>query len=124
MTPNVFMTNEAWLEMVPKFFKGIHNMNVIHDHPYWCVLLSLNGFVLHANILETHIIFAGLNISMVKEEGNKSHVNQSHEHQVAKDDRKYMRSALDTVGSALNKKMDQWYLIVIDIKSQNQIKKE
>ena len=35
-----------------------------------------------------------------------------------------MHSALDAFGSALNNKMDQWYLIARSIKLQNKIKKE
>ena len=66
MTPNAFIINEAWLEIIPKLCKVIHNMDVIRDHPYWWVVLSIDGFRLHVKFLETHRIFAGSKIYVVK----------------------------------------------------------
>ena len=99
-------------------------MDVICDHPDWWVLLSLNGFGLHVKVLDTHRIFAESNISVFKEEIDKLHVNQSYNHQVSKGDKLYMHSSLDAVGSDINNNMDQWYLILIAVRVQNQINKE
>jgi hypothetical protein len=33
MTPNAYMTNEAWIKLTPFIANGIRNMAVIMDHP-------------------------------------------------------------------------------------------
>jgi len=123
MTPNAFMTDDAWLQMVPKLCKSIRNMEVIRDHPDWWVLLSLNGFGSHVNVFEAHDFFAKEKILVIKEEGDTSHVNQAYDQQVAKDDKTFMRTAVEALNPVLRQKMDQWYLIVIAIHAQNCIEK-
>ena len=124
MTPNAFMTDEAWLELVPKLCQSIRKQEVIRDHPDWWVLLSLDGFGSHVNVLRTHEIFSRNKMLVIKEEGDTSQVNQAYDQQVAKDDKTHMRAAVDALSPALGMKMDQWYLIVIAIHAQNRIKKE
>jgi hypothetical protein len=47
MTPNAYMTDEAWKEVVPHLCKGIRSMKGIRDHPNFWVVLSLDGFGSH-----------------------------------------------------------------------------
>ena len=82
MTPNAFMNYEAWLEIIPKLCKLIQRQEIIRDHPDWWVLLSLDGFTSHVNVLNAHEIFAEFKIMVMKEEGDKSHVCQAYDHQV------------------------------------------
>ena len=57
MTPNAFMYDEAWLEIIPKLCKSIRRQEIIRDNPDWWVLLFLDGFNLHENVLNAHEIF-------------------------------------------------------------------
>ena len=47
MTPNAYMTTEAWRKICPDLCKSIRNMEVIVDHPDWWVVLSLCGLGIH-----------------------------------------------------------------------------
>ena len=49
MTPNAYMTDGAWLELVPKLCKAIRNQNVIREYPHWWVALSYDGFGSESN---------------------------------------------------------------------------
>ncbi len=49
MTPNVFMTNEVWLDIAPSLCKGIRSMKGICDHPTWWVVLSYDGYGSHCH---------------------------------------------------------------------------
>ena len=35
MTPNAFINDEAWLEIIPKLCKSIQRQEIIWDHPDW-----------------------------------------------------------------------------------------
>ena len=83
MTPNAFMNEEAWLDIIPKWCKSIQSQETTKDHPNWWVLLSLDGFTSHVNMLNTHEIFAEFKILVIKEEGDTSHVCQAHDQQAA-----------------------------------------
>jgi hypothetical protein len=124
MTPNAFMTDDAWLEIVPKLCRAIRKQKVIKDHPDWWVLLSLDGFGSHVNVIDSHEIFSAHKILVIKEEGDTSHVNQAYDQQVAKDDKTLMRAAINAVAPKLGINMNQWYLITCAIYAQNRIKKE
>ena len=59
-TPHEFMSDEAWLEIITKFFNSIWRQGIIWDHSDWWVLFSLDGFTSHVNVLNAHEIFAEL----------------------------------------------------------------
>ena len=61
---------------------------------------------------------------VIKEEVDTSHVCQAYDQQVAKDDKTYMRAALNVLNPVLSQSMYQWYLIYISVKAHNCIKKE
>ena len=124
MTPNAFMTDEAWLTIVPKLCKAIRQMNVICEHPDWWVYLSLDGYGSHVNVTKALEIFAEHQILIVKEEGDTSHVNQAYDQFVAKEDKRHMHMQLNTVRRPLGHAMDQWILISIAINAQNLVEKE
>ena len=107
MTSNSFITDKAWLKIVPTLCKSIHNQEVIQDHPYWWVLLSLYSFVSHVNLPKSHEIIARYKIIIIKEEGNTYHVNQAYDQQVEKYNKKLMRAAVDALSTDLGIKMDQ-----------------
>ena len=67
MTPNVFMNDKAWLEIIPKFYRLIRIQEIIRGYPEWWVLLSLDGFTSHVNVLNSHDIFAEFKIMVIKE---------------------------------------------------------
>ena len=58
MTPNAYMTDEAWLEIVQKLCVSIRNMDIIKAYPNWWVLLSLDGLGSHINVQDSHEISA------------------------------------------------------------------
>ena len=109
---------------MPHLCKYILEMNVIKEHQHWGVLLYLNGFGSHVNVQRAHEIFAAHNILVMKEEADRSHVNQAYDKRVAKADKMYMGSALKSVSPTVGRSMNQWILIAIAIDSQNRIKKE
>ena len=99
-------------------------MNVIKERQHWWVLLSLDGFGLHANVQRAHEIFSAHRFIVMKEEADTSHVNQAYDKRVEKSDKMYMRSALQAVEPTIGRSMNQWILIAIYIDAQNRIKKE
>ena len=66
MTPSAYMTDGAWLELLPHLCKSIRAMNVIKEHQHWWVLLFLDGFGLHVNVQRAHEIFAAHKILVMK----------------------------------------------------------
>ena len=57
-------------------------------------------------------------ILIIKEEGDTSQVNQSHDQSVAGNDKAGMRQLVDLVAPKLRAKMDQWCLIGLAINAQ------
>ena len=47
MMVNAIMTDKAWLEIAYHLVDVIHTLPIICDHPYWWVVLSLDGFGSH-----------------------------------------------------------------------------
>jgi hypothetical protein len=97
-TDNAYMTDKTWVELAPLIAKGICSMPHIKDHPDWQVCLTLDGF-------SSHLVTAGLetftaaNITIIKEEGDTSQVNQACNQSVAKEDKKVIRESLDILRS-------------------------
>jgi hypothetical protein len=97
-TDNTYMTNKTWVELAPFIAKGIRLMPHIKDHSDWQVWLTLDRF-------SSHLVTAGLepftaaNITIIKEEGDTSQVNQAYDQSVAKEDKKVIRESLDILQS-------------------------
>jgi len=89
MSPSAHMTDKTWLKLVPTFAKGIRSLDVIKDHPDWWMTLTCDGFSSHA-VDKANEIFSKHKIKIVKEEGDTSQVNQSHDQKVAKKDKSLM----------------------------------
>ena len=50
MTPNAYVTNEAWDEIIcHAIVKIIRSLPVIRDHPNWWVKIFLDGYKAHVN---------------------------------------------------------------------------
>ena len=120
MTPNAFMTDEAWLEAAPLLSEGIREAPVIRDHPDWWVILSLDGFGSHLGA-EALIIFHNHKILVVKEEGDTSQVSQAYDQLVAKSDKRVLREFLDTYRSNVHRVVTQWDLILIANQALNKV---
>ena len=84
MTPNAYLTDEAFDQLVPSLCKGIRAMPVVKDHPDWWLVLSMDGFGSHVNVNTAHEVFFQHKIFVIKEEGDTSHVNQAYDQFVAK----------------------------------------
>jgi hypothetical protein len=95
MTPNAYMTDEAWIKLTPFIANGNHNMAMIKDHPDWMVCMTLNRFGSHL-VSEALQPFTDAKIEVVKEEGDTLQMNQAYNQLVAKEDKKLIRDMLDT----------------------------
>ena len=104
--------------------KSIRRQKIILNHLDWWVLLSLDGFTSHVNVLNAHEIFAEFKIMVIKEEGDTSHMCQAYYQQVAKDDKMRMCASLNMLNPVLGQSIDKWYLIAIAIDAHNCIKNE
>jgi hypothetical protein len=96
VTPNAYLTDEAWAEIAPIIAQGIRDMPVIRDHPDWKVCCTLDGFSSHLKPASL-TPFTEAKIELVKEEGDSSQTNQAYDQQVAKEDKKHVNNALDTI---------------------------
>ena len=85
MTPNAFLTNEAWDTAAEPLAKGIRAMPVIRDHPDFWVVLLLDGYAAHVMTFIAQLIFLNYKILVVKETSGTSHVNQAYDQAPAKE---------------------------------------
>jgi hypothetical protein len=92
---NAYMTDKTWVELAPFIAKGIHSMSHIKDHPDWQVCLTLNGFSSSHLVTASLEPFTATHITIIKEEGDTSQVNQANDQSVAKEDKKVIRESLD-----------------------------
>lgn len=121
MTPNAYMTDEAWINLVEDFCKGVRSMPVVRDHPEWWFVLTLDGYGSHINNHEASKMFANYNVMVVKEEADTSQVNQAYDQLVAKYDKRNLTDIIEVVRNQLNGKMDQWHLITLAIVAQARV---
>ena len=112
MTPNAYMTTEAWRKICPNLCKGIRNMEVIVDHPDWWVVLSLDGFGSHLDP-PSLVEFAKYKIMVLKEEDDTSQVYQAYDQKVVKDDKRWSRKLLDGYTFHVKNTITQWELILV-----------
>jgi len=122
MPPSAHMTDKACLALVPQFAQGIRSMQVIKDHPDWWMTVTCDGFSSHV-VDKASELFAKHKIQIVKEEGNTSQVNQSHDQNVAKKDKCCMRANLELIRCKLGKKVDHWSLVALAIDAQLKVSK-
>jgi hypothetical protein len=97
-TDNAYVTNKTWVQLAPFIAKGICSMPHIKDHPDWQGCSTLDGFSSHlvAASLEP---FTAANITIIKEEGDTSQVNQAYDQSMAKEDKKVIRESLGILQS-------------------------
>jgi hypothetical protein len=114
MTPTGYMTEEAWLAMAPTIADGIREMPVICDRKDWWVLKVIDGFGPHTSSEKAMEVYAERKILLLKEEGDTSHVNQSYDQKVARDDKKSMRQSLAHLRQSnklIKGTIDAWALV-------------
>ena len=86
-------------------------LQVVRDHPEWWFLLSMDGFASHLNVREALEIFDQFKILLLKEEGDSSHVNQSYDQLVAKQDKLLTKTYLGMFRTYLKGNIDQYLLV-------------
>lgn len=122
MTPNAYMTDEAWREIVPHLCKGIRAMEKIRDHPDFWVVLSLDGFGIHLDS-ESLLVFNEYKILVIKEEGDTSQVSQAYDQMVAREDKRQFKELIDTVRANYKTVLNQWDIIFIVNGALNEVAK-
>ena len=98
-TPSAYLTDDAWLEILTIIAKGIRAMQMIRDHPYCWVSLSLYGFVSYVNMDASNENFNKINICILKEEADTSQTFQAYDQLQAKKDKSRMHTLVDLVAS-------------------------
>ena len=89
MTPNAFMTTEAWEKMTPYVCRGLREINpYVEANPAWYMIEIFDGFGAHMASLNAMKHRLNHRILSLKEEGDTSHVNQAYDKFVAKTDKK------------------------------------
>jgi hypothetical protein len=122
MTPNAYMTDEAWMELVPHLCRGIRQMDVIKDLANLWVVLSLDGFGSHLEA-SALLLFEEHKIIVIKEEGDTSHVSQAYDQMVAKADKRKFRELIDTFRAHQKGVINQWSMILIVNHALNEVAK-
>ena len=105
MTPNTYMTDQAWKNITPNLCKGVRKMKGVQDG-LWMVL-SMDGFGSHLKGGDLQI-FADHLIIVVKEEGDTPQVSQAYDQMVAKNDKKFTCEILDKYNFHTTHVMNQW----------------
>ena len=93
-------------------------MPVVRDMPDWWVCKIIDGFGPHVSSEEAMQVYYAHKILLLKEEGDSSHVNQSYDQKVAKDDKSNMRSSLAylrTTSTVTKNVVDGWQLIHVGL---------
>jgi hypothetical protein len=124
MTPNTYMTDEAWIKLAPFIANGIRKMLVIKDHPNRMVCMTLYGFGSHL-VPEALQAFTDAKIKVVKEEGDTLQVNQAYNQSIAKEDKKLIGETLDSCRS--NRKLavlNQGTIVSACIHALRKVKRE
>ena len=123
MTPNAYMTTEAWQKGCPILCKGIRQMEGIRGHDDKWVVFSLDGFGSHLDP-ESLQVFNEYKILVIKEEGDTSQVSQAYDQIVAKQDKRWVRQFLDAVKLVRRDVISQWTLIAIVNAGINEVEKD
>jgi hypothetical protein len=118
MTPTGYMTEEAWVKMAPSMASGIRQMPVVSDMPEWWVLKIIDGFGAHTSSVAAMEIYEKEKILLLKEEGDTSHVCQAYDQEVAKADKRSMRTSLDFLRKntrVTHAVIDSWDLVLVGL---------
>ena len=117
MTPNAFMTIDAWEAMTPSVCKGLRNINkFVAANPQWWMLEIFDGFGAHLLSFTAMQQRLDNKILSLKEEGDSSHVNQGYDKFVAKSDKIAKGVGLAMLrGQKLVTKgvVDQWGMVLV-----------
>jgi hypothetical protein len=117
MTPNGYMTEEAWVKIAPSIASGIRNIVDKHN-PEWWALKVVDGYVPHTTSLEAMEAYHARRILLLKEEADSSHVNQVYDQCKAKEDKHNMREAagwMRNAGEATKGVLDCWDLMLVGL---------
>ena len=67
MTPNSYITDEAWVLVSKAVVKGSSTMPFVHDNPQWVMIELIGIFGSHERFLEAHELRAKFLVISVKE---------------------------------------------------------
>ena len=88
MTPNAFMTTEAWEGMTPKLCVGLRKISkIVEANPQWWMLENFDGFGVHLSSLKAAQVRRKHKILSLKEEGYFSQANQEYNRFFVKGDK-------------------------------------
>ena len=116
MTPTGYMTEEAWVKMAPSMAMGIRRMPIVSDMPDWWVVKFIDGFGAHTSSISAMEIYEKEKILLLKEEGDTSHVCQAYDQEVAKADKRSMRTSLEFLRKntrVTQAVIDSWDLVLV-----------
>lgn len=121
MTPNAYMTNEAWDENAEKLAQGIRKMPVIKEYSNFWVILFLDGYKAHVMTYKAQAIFRNYKMLVVKENSHSSQINQVFDQAPARkaksEDRRWLPIVRDRPGIVGT--VDQWVLMAVVMAGQN-----
>ena len=126
MTPNGFLTDEAWKsDIAPNIAKGIRHAVVVYAHRYGIpaivaskllVGLGFDGFKVHLKNLSELLLFSENNILALCEHRDSSEINQAFDRLVARAGKRRASICLDQIRrSHVTPVIDCWTLILVGL---------
>ena len=125
MTPNAFLTDEAWKQIVPLLIKGLRKMVVERAYELGVdsvtagrlyLGLSFDGFKTHVKNLAELINMAEANILAIVENRDSSAINQAFDKFVAQQGKRRAALCLDQIRrSHVTPIIDQWLLVLVGL---------
>jgi len=122
MTESAFLTNEAWVKMVPILARSLRDIVEVACRPLGIskqqafqlkIILSFDGFKSHLEAASL-IKFADFNIYCLVENRDSSAINQAFDKLVARSGKKRAARVLSLMTrSHITPIIDQWYLVLV-----------
>ena len=110
-TPNAYMTDKVWNEMLKDFAAGLRALPIFRGYLDLWMVLTLDGFGSHLQGKALKV-FADYKILIVKEEVDTSQVCQAYNKGITKEDKRHHFSSLNGIRVQINI-VDQWTLVIL-----------
>ena len=128
MTPNYFMTKEAWEGMTPKLCAGLRKIRkIVEANPQWWMLDIFDGFGAHLSSLKASQVHCKHKILSLDEEGDSLQYNKVHDMFFPKGDK---AAKTESLGMMRNIKyvnrgvVDEWGLVHVGFYAIRSTKQE
>ena len=125
MTPNAFLTDDAWQQIVPLLIKGLRKIVEVRAYTLGIdaatahrllIGLTFDGFKTHVKNLSELIMMAEQNILALVENRDSSAINQAFDKFVAKEGKRRAAVCLDQIRRAhITPIIDQWVLVLVGL---------